>query len=87
MSTIRAIVQNGVIRPIDPMPSEWAEGQALVIEDAGSPPADDLDGWYRELQSLGPARYEPGEWDRVQGVLSEADQQAKAEVRRQMGLP
>jgi hypothetical protein len=45
-----------------------------------------LNEWYRELQELGPAQYEPGEWERVQTTLAEADALAKAEVRRQMGL-
>jgi len=34
---------------------------------------------------LGPAVYDPGEWERVQTILIEADEQAKALVRREMG--
>jgi hypothetical protein len=47
----------------------------------------ELEEWYRELQDLGPAQYDPGEWERVQATLTEADELAKAVVRRQMGLP
>jgi hypothetical protein len=83
---IRAVVQNGVIRPLDPIPSNWVEGHEVIVEDANSVPAEDLDAWYSELQKLGPAQYSPGEWRRVQSVMIEADELAKAEVRRQMGL-
>jgi len=70
---IRAVVQNGLIRPLEPLPAEWTEGRRAVVEDADSTSVEELDGWYRELQRLGPAEYEPGEWQRVQAVLNEAD--------------
>jgi antitoxin (DNA-binding transcriptional repressor) of toxin-antitoxin stability system len=65
----------------EPLPSE-----PVVVEDAERASSDDLDEWYRELQLLGPAQYEPGEWEQVQMLLSEADVQAKALVRLEMGL-
>jgi hypothetical protein len=83
---IRAVLQNGVILPIDPLPSDWVDGREVVVEDAGSAAGEDLKGWYRELQNLGPAVYEPGEWEEVQAILTEADEQAKAIVRREMGF-
>ena len=70
---IRAVVQNGLIRPLEPLPAEWTEGRRVVVEDADSTSVEELEGWYRELQRLGPAEYEPGEWQRVQAVLNEAD--------------
>jgi hypothetical protein len=83
---IRAIIQDGQIRALDPLPAEWVEGRRVIVDDAGAPPSDDLEEWYRELQELGPAQYEPGEWERVQATLAQADELAKAAVRRQMGL-
>jgi hypothetical protein len=83
---IRAIIQNGHIRPLDPLPAEWTEGQEVVVEARESTSLDDLEAWYRELQEAGSAQYEPGEWERVEAILAEADERAKAEVRRQMGL-
>jgi hypothetical protein len=83
---IRATIQNGEIRPLDPIPVDWPDGHELIIEYAGPPSMDDLEEWYRELKLLGPAQYEPGEWDQVQLTLKEADEQAKAIVRREMGL-
>ena len=84
---IRAIVQNGQIHPLEPLPAEWIEGREVVVEDAESTSVEELEACYRELQSLGPAEYEPGEWEHMQEVLNEADKQAKALVRREMGLP
>ena len=84
---IRAIVQNGEIRPLEPLPAEWNEGHEVIVEDAESTAIEALEAWYRELQRLGPAEYEPGEWKHMQELLNEADHQAKALVRREMGLP
>jgi hypothetical protein len=81
---IRAIIQNGQIHPLDPLPADWTEGRQVIVEDAEPPSSDGLEEWYRELQELGPAQYEPGEWERVQATLAEADELAKAAVRRRM---
>lgn len=84
---IRAIIQDGQIHPLHPLPAEWSEGHQVIVEDAEPAQPDDLEEWYRELQELGPAQFEPGEWERVQATLAEADTMAKALVRREMGLP
>lgn len=82
---IRAVVQNGLIRPLDPLPAAWVEGHPVVVEDTDTASDENLDAWYRELEALGPAVYEPGERERVQMSLIEADEQAKSLVRREMG--
>ena len=84
---IRAFIQSEKIRPLDPLSEDWTEGRHLIVADTDSTPSDDMEEWYRELQKLGPARYEPCEWERVQATLSGADEMANAMVRRQMGLP
>ena len=83
---IRAIILNGEIRAREPLPADWSDGREVIVEEAESQPPDDLDEWYRELQALGAAQYEPGEWEQIQAILDEADEQAKASVRRQMDL-
>ncbi len=82
---IRAIVQNRQIRPLEPLPAEWSESRHVIVEDADVASSEELEAWYRELQSLGPAEYEPGEWQHVQDVFNEANEQAKVLVRREMG--
>ncbi len=84
---IRAVIQNGLIRPLDPLPIEWAEGRVVMVEDAEPGISDDLDEWYRELNRLGPAQYEPGEREEIRALLAEADVQAKELVRREMEAP
>jgi hypothetical protein len=83
---IRAIVKDGTIQPIDPLPDDWRDGRELIVDEAELASTDDLDEWYRDLQLLGPALYDPGEWEQVQLVLKEADEQAKSVVRREMAL-
>ncbi len=83
---IRAVIENGLIRPLEPLPAEWIEGRQVVVEDAESPGDEDLESWFRELQDFGPAEYDPGEWEQVQAILQEADEQSKALVRREMDL-
>jgi hypothetical protein len=84
---IRAVVQNGLLRPLDPLPVGWAEGRIVVVEDAEPGLSDDLDDWYRELVRLGSAQYEPGEREQIRTLLAEADAQAKELVRREMESP
>ncbi len=74
---IRGVVQNGLILPLDPLPTGWAEGRMVVVEDGESGISDDLDEWYRELDRLGPAQYEPGEREQIRALLAEADAHAK----------
>jgi len=87
---IRAIVDRGRILPLDPLPADWSEGRELVVSEAGPEPPDDpeeIDRQFEELRALGAARYEPGEYEAVEALMAEADAQAKAYVRREMGLP
>jgi len=50
---IRAIVENGAIKALDPLPAEWADGREVVVEEADRASVDDIDEWYRELAALG----------------------------------
>jgi hypothetical protein len=60
------------------------DGRDVIVEDADRVSTDELDEWYRELQALGPAQYDPGEREQVQLLLDEADLQAKTLVRREI---
>lgn len=48
---IRAILKNGKIQPLDELPTNWREGQHLII-DGGEPPSSpsELQKWYDKLQ-------------------------------------
>lgn len=81
---IRAILKNGSLEPLDPLPAEWQDGRELHVEEA-EPVPDDLDAWYRDLEAL-VAKLDPGDSRRIDAALRQADEEAKAVVRRQMGL-
>jgi hypothetical protein len=86
---IKAIVKNGTIEPLETIPTEWYDGQEVVVQethgDSRETP-DELDRWYRELDALCVAS-DPEDDERLRAALAEAHEQAKAVVRRQMGLP
>jgi predicted DNA-binding antitoxin AbrB/MazE fold protein len=86
---IRAVIEGGVIKPIEPLPHEWSEGRIVGVDlISGDETLSDvaLDNWMRRLNALGSALYEPGEADELQRYLDEADIEAKAYVRNEMGL-
>jgi hypothetical protein len=87
---IRAIVRNGVIHPIDPLPAEWCDGKEVMVQETEADPvagAEETDNWYQEMQTLTADLNDPHEWEQIETTLAEADQHAKAVVRRQMELP
>jgi hypothetical protein len=83
----KAVLRNGVICPLEPLPPEWADGRELRIEPAFEDDEDrDLDAWYKELNAL-VAQNDPNELVRMERAIQFADEEAKAHVRKQMGLP
>ncbi len=81
--------RDGLIYPSEPIPPDWANGQPVHVEPALSngDPSDDpaaIDAWFAEFQRVGPVRFEPGERERFQATLDEADRVAKEFVRRRM---
>ena len=83
---IRAVVKNGVIQPIDPLPSDWNDGQTVVVEQQDET-TDTLENWTRDMNALTAELDDPDEWQRIEVALAEADRMAKTQVRREMGLP
>ena len=83
----RAVLKNGVICPLEPLPAEWEDGRELRVESAIDDDEDrDIDTWYQELQAM-VAQNDPDDLARVEQAIRVADEQAKALVRKQMGLP
>jgi hypothetical protein len=86
---LKAVLKNGEIRPLEPLPPEWTDGRELRVEavvDEDEDEDQDLNTWYHELQSL-VAQNDPNDWARVEQAIQTANEQAKALVRKQMGLP
>jgi len=81
----RAVLHNGVIYPIDPLPPDWADGKELVVAEGPPESSEELDRWFAELERLC-AESDPEDEQRLQSALDEAKAQAKVFVKRQMGL-
>jgi hypothetical protein len=79
----RAILKGGVIYPVEPLPPEWGDGREVWVDDAAPDSPADIDKWYSELQALA-AQIDPEDQKRLEKALAEADEQAKAVVRREM---
>jgi hypothetical protein len=82
---LKAILRQGVIVLLEPLPPEWEEGSALEVAKAQAEPMD-IDGWAKSMNQLcadGSAEEE----EVMRRAIEQHRQQAKAQVRRDMGLP
>jgi predicted DNA-binding antitoxin AbrB/MazE fold protein len=88
---IRAVVKNGVIQPLEPLPPDWEDGREVVVDDlveqTSNGAMDMLDNWAEEMNELTAELNDPHEWQEIEATLAEADRQNKELVRREMGLP
>jgi hypothetical protein len=87
---IRAVISNGIIHPLEPLPADWQDGHEVVIDDLAehSPSlAEDIDKWSADMKALTAELNDAKEWEEIEAALAEADRQNKALVRREMGLP
>jgi hypothetical protein len=73
---IRAVVKNGVIQPLEPLPAEWKEGREVVVDDlAESLPSesDEFDKWSEDMKTLTAKLNNAQEWQEIEAALAEAD--------------
>jgi len=86
---IRAVVKNGVIQPLEPLPSDWKDGREVLVDDLVEPlpsEPDEFDKWSADMKTLTAELNDPQEWQEIEATLAEADRQNKALVRQEMGL-
>jgi hypothetical protein len=84
---IRAVVRNGTIQPLEPMPAEWSDGREVLVHDAQAASGDSpeaIDHWYQELEALC-AHGDLEDDERLREALAQAHEHAKDVVRQQMG--
>jgi hypothetical protein len=87
---IRAVIKNGLIQPLEPLPPDWEDGREVVVDDLeeqSSNGATEIDTWAEDMKTLTAALNDPQEWSKIESTLAEADRQSKAGVRRDMELP
>ena len=83
---VRAVLQNGEIRPLGPLPPDWHDGQKLMIETQAADRPEEISAWAQEIEDA--AQAIPEEVDRnFLEALEEQKRASKEQVRRQMGLP
>jgi hypothetical protein len=85
---VKAVVSGGEIRPTEPLPADWQEGQPLRVEkadDTNTSSDEEIDRDFAVLASLCETS-EPADEEQLERALQEARRQAKEQVRRQMGL-
>jgi hypothetical protein len=84
---VKAVVSHGEIRPLEPLPADWQDGQPLRVEKAedGEPPVEEIDRDFSLLANLC-ATSDPADDERLEDALGEARRAAKNQVRCQMGL-
>lgn len=84
---IKAVLRNGHIQPLEPLPADWTEGQKLVVEEPELAGAEaQIDQWATDLETA-TAQVPPEEHDRFRQALTEIERESKDSVRREWGLP
>ena len=85
--TIRAIMRDGMIQPVEPIPPGWVDGQDLVIEE---PQADraaaEIAQWAQELDAA-TAQIPAREHERFLRALDEIERESKEAIRKQWSQP
>jgi hypothetical protein len=84
---VRAVINQGEVRPLEPLPADWREGQPLLIEkaDDSEMPVDEIDRDFAVLADLC-SESEALDEDQLQRALHEAHRQSKEPFRRDIGL-
>jgi hypothetical protein len=84
--TIKAILRDGRIQPLEPLPPDWTDGQELVVEEPDLAGTEaQVDQWATDLEAAA-ARVPTEEHDRFRQALSEIERESKDSVRREWGL-
>jgi hypothetical protein len=76
----RAILRDGVIYPIEPLPAEWSDGRELWLEEAEADSPQVIEQWRQEVEAL-VARLDPENYQQLEAALTKADRQDKEGVR------
>ena len=75
---IRAVVKNGIIQPLEPLPTDCQEGREGTVQERQPQPAngtDDVDAWLGDMKTLTGELTDPREWKEIEAALAEAGRQ------------
>jgi hypothetical protein len=81
----RAVLRNGVICSVEPLPVDWQDGTELQVErssaGAQSSTASSTDQWMDEVEALA-AKIPAGQDDKLVSAIAQLRQQAKDLARQ-----
>jgi hypothetical protein len=81
---IRAIYRNGEIQPLDEIPSDWQDGQELVVDLlANSEPCETIEQWNAEMDAAGAGLTDEDD-EEFMKALDEVERRSKELGRREM---
>jgi hypothetical protein len=81
---LKAVLREGVIVPLEPLPPEWDEGAALEVARSDAP-ALDIDAWAESMNQLCADSAAEDE-QAMRRAVEEHRRQAKAQTAHEMGL-
>jgi hypothetical protein len=85
--TIKAVLRQGMIQPTEPLPSEWVDGQELVVKEPQVDPSGiEITQWAQELDAA-TAQIPAEEHDRFLQALEQIERESKEAVRKQWEQP
>ncbi len=81
----RAVLKNGVLVPIDPLPREWADGRELWVEDSRElqESSQALDEWAQKIEASA-AEIDDQDWQEMQAFLDKMHKEVKEQTRQRM---
>ncbi len=79
---VRAIVTRGQIRPVEPLPADWQEGQSVLVEkaDIDNLSAEEIDRDFALLATMC-STSDVADEEKMESAITEARRQAKEQVR------
>jgi hypothetical protein len=81
---IRAVYRNGEIQPLEEIPSNWQEGQELVVDLlAKSEPSETREQWNVEMEAAGAGLTDEDD-EEFMKALEEVERRSKELGRREM---
>jgi hypothetical protein len=81
---LKAVLREGVIIPLEPLPPEWEEGTALEVAEVNATQLD-IDAWAKCINQL--CTDSAAEDEAImRNAIDEHRRQAKGQTRRNMGL-
>jgi hypothetical protein len=73
----RAVLKNGVIYPIEPLPEDWQDGLELRVEKSTGEKGKSTNQWMNEVEASA-AKIPRGEDDKLVAAIADLRRQAKA---------